>query len=45
MMGHDYIPYQARNGDRITLLEPMQFGPDTRLVEMPISWAMDDFPH
>ena len=45
MMGHDYIPYQARNGDRITLLEPMEFGPDTRLVEMPISWAMDDYPH
>jgi len=45
MMGHDYIPYQARNGDRITLLEPMEFGPDTRLVEMPISWALDDHPH
>ena len=45
MMGHDYIPYQARQGDEITLLEPMKFGPDTSLVEMPISWALDDFPH
>ena len=45
MMGHDYIPYQARNGDRITLLEPMEFGPDTKLVEMPISWSLDDYPH
>jgi peptidoglycan/xylan/chitin deacetylase (PgdA/CDA1 family) len=45
MMGHDYIPYQARKGDRIELLEPMEFGPDTALVEMPISWALDDFPH
>jgi peptidoglycan/xylan/chitin deacetylase (PgdA/CDA1 family) len=45
MMGHDYIPYQARNGDRFSLLEPAQFGPDTALVEMPISWAMDDAPH
>jgi peptidoglycan/xylan/chitin deacetylase (PgdA/CDA1 family) len=45
MMGHDYVPYQARKGDVITLKEPMQFGPDTPLVEMPISWAMDDFPH
>ena len=45
MMGHDYIPYQARKGDVITLKEPMQFGPDTALVEMPISWALDDFPH
>ena len=45
MMGHDYIPYQARNGDRITLLEPMEFGQDTKLVEMPISWSLDDHPH
>lgn len=45
MMGHDYIPYQARTGDRITLQEPMEFGPDTALVEMPISWSLDDFPH
>jgi peptidoglycan/xylan/chitin deacetylase (PgdA/CDA1 family) len=45
MMGHDYIPYQARNGDRITLQEPMEFGPDTKLVEMPISWSLDDYPH
>ncbi|MCC6719311.1 MAG: polysaccharide deacetylase [Acetobacteraceae bacterium] len=45
MMGHDYIPYQARKGDRIELLEPFEFGPDTALVEMPISWSLDDFPH
>lgn len=45
MMGHDYIPYQARKNDRVELLEPMEFGPDTPLVEMPISWALDDHPH
>ena len=45
MMGHDYLPYQARQGDKIELLAPMEFGPDTALVEMPISWALDDFPH
>jgi peptidoglycan/xylan/chitin deacetylase (PgdA/CDA1 family) len=45
MMGHDTIPYQARQGDEIALLEPMRFGADTALVEMPISWALDDFPH
>jgi peptidoglycan/xylan/chitin deacetylase (PgdA/CDA1 family) len=44
LMGHDYLPYQARDGDVIELLEPMQFGPDTRLVEMPISWSLDDYP-
>jgi len=45
MMGHDYIPYQAREADRITLLERMEFGADTALVEMPISWSLDDHPH
>ena len=45
MMGHDYIPYQARLNDRITLLEPMEFGADSPLVEMPISWSLDDYPH
>jgi hypothetical protein len=29
----------------IALLEPMRHGPDTPLVEMPISWSLDDFPH
>ena len=45
MMGHDYSPYQARQGDETSLLEPMRFGPDTQLVEMPISWSLDDHPH
>jgi peptidoglycan/xylan/chitin deacetylase (PgdA/CDA1 family) len=45
MMGHDYLPYQARDGDVVSLLEPMVHGPDTQLVEMPISWTLDDFPH
>ncbi len=45
MMGHDISPYQARRDDEITLLEPMRFGADTDLVEMPISWSLDDHPH
>lgn len=44
LMGHDYLPYQARDGDVITLQEPIRFGPDTALVEMPISWSLDDYP-
>jgi peptidoglycan/xylan/chitin deacetylase (PgdA/CDA1 family) len=44
LMGHDYLPYQARDGDVATLESPMVFGPDTALVEMPISWSLDDFP-
>jgi peptidoglycan/xylan/chitin deacetylase (PgdA/CDA1 family) len=45
MMGHDYLPYQVRQGDRFPLDEPAQFGPSTRLIEMPISWSLDDYPH
>jgi peptidoglycan/xylan/chitin deacetylase (PgdA/CDA1 family) len=45
MMGHDYLPYQARREDVTSLLEPMRFGPDSPLVEMPISWSLDDYPH
>jgi peptidoglycan/xylan/chitin deacetylase (PgdA/CDA1 family) len=44
LMGHDYLPYQARDGDVVTLEEPIRFGPDTKLVEMPISWSLDDYP-
>src|ERR1700677_4773625 len=44
LMGHDYLPYQARDGDIVTLEEPIQYGADTPLVEMPISWSLDDYP-
>jgi peptidoglycan/xylan/chitin deacetylase (PgdA/CDA1 family) len=44
LMGHDYLPYQARDGDVVSLEEPIRFGPDTPLVEMPISWSLDDYP-
>jgi len=44
LMGHDYLPYQARDGDVISLHEPIRYGPDTALVEMPISWSLDDYP-
>lgn len=45
MMGDDYIPYRVRRGDDISLKSPAVFGAPTRLIEMPISWALDDFPH
>jgi peptidoglycan/xylan/chitin deacetylase (PgdA/CDA1 family) len=45
MMGDDYTPYYVRQGDRITLEQPAVFGADTRLLEMPISWTLDDYPH
>ena len=45
LMGDDYTPYYARQGDRIELLKPAKFGKETRLVEMPIHWCVDDSPH
>lgn len=45
MMADDYTPYFARRGDVIELDKPFGFGEPTRLVEMPISWTLDDYPH
>ncbi len=45
LMGSDYLPYRARRGDIAKLGEPFHFGEDTALIEMPISWSLDDFPH
>ena len=45
MMGHDYDCYFARQGDVVELMKPMVRGRETKLLEMPISWSLDDFPH
>jgi peptidoglycan-N-acetylglucosamine deacetylase len=44
LMGHDYLPYQAREAGTIELQKPALRGKPTKLVEMPISWTLDDFP-
>ncbi len=45
MMGNDHTPYRVRLGDRIELQKPAVFGKESRLIEMPISWSLDDYPH
>jgi peptidoglycan/xylan/chitin deacetylase (PgdA/CDA1 family) len=45
LMGADYEPYFARGGDRAELGKPYHFGETTSLIEMPISWSLDDYPH
>ena len=45
LMGGDYIPYRVRRGDVAELGKPYRFGEPTALVEMPISWSLDDHPH
>jgi peptidoglycan/xylan/chitin deacetylase (PgdA/CDA1 family) len=45
MMGDDYTPYRVRRGDVIELEQPASFGEETPLIEIPISWTLDDYPH
>jgi peptidoglycan-N-acetylglucosamine deacetylase len=44
LMGADYWPYRARRGDVAVLGEPYRFGEETGIIEMPVSWSLDDFP-
>jgi len=45
LMGDDYDCYFARQGDVAELKVPFVRGRETTLVEMPISWSLDDFPY
>jgi len=45
MMGNDFTPYYARQGDEIELDQPARLGRRSTLVEMPIHWSTDDSPH
>ena len=45
LMGDDFTPYWCRVGDVIQEDGPYLFGSNVDLVEMPVSWVLDDFPH
>jgi peptidoglycan-N-acetylglucosamine deacetylase len=45
LMGDDFTPYWCRVGDVIQEDGPYLFGEPVDLVEMPVSWILDDFPH
>ncbi|MGI8475183.1 MAG: polysaccharide deacetylase family protein [Thermomicrobiales bacterium] len=45
LMGSDFSPYWCRVGDRHQPDGPYLFGAPVDLVEMPVSWLFDDFPH
>ncbi len=44
LMGDDFSPYYARRDDRVEQDAPYRFGPLTELVELPVTWGLDDFP-
>jgi peptidoglycan/xylan/chitin deacetylase (PgdA/CDA1 family) len=45
LMGTDYQPYYCRLGDVLNKDSAYVFGREVDMVELPISWLMDDFPH
>jgi peptidoglycan-N-acetylglucosamine deacetylase len=45
LMGTDFEPYLARFGDRCDTDGPYRFGEASSVVELPVSWTLDDYPH
>jgi peptidoglycan/xylan/chitin deacetylase (PgdA/CDA1 family) len=45
LMADDYRLYRVRLGDRHSMTEGSRFGREGSLVEVPVSWALDDWPH
>jgi peptidoglycan/xylan/chitin deacetylase (PgdA/CDA1 family) len=45
MMADDYRLYLIRHGDRHSLTDGTIWGKAGSLIEVPVSWAMDDWPH
>lgn len=43
MMGSEYEPYWCRIGDEWSATEAYKFGTPVDLVELPVSWMLDDF--
>lgn len=43
LMGSEYEPYWCRVGDQWSQTEAYRFGKPVDLVELPVSWMLDDF--
>jgi peptidoglycan-N-acetylglucosamine deacetylase len=41
----DFSLYRVRSGDRHSVADGTRWGSEGSLVEVPVSWAMDDWPH
>ena len=44
LMSTDYTPYFTRTGDVCLPDVPYRFGDPSRLVQLPVSWSLDDYP-
>jgi peptidoglycan-N-acetylglucosamine deacetylase len=45
LMAGDVRPYRVRSGDRHSVVDGTSWGREGSLVEVPVYWAMDDWPH
>ncbi len=45
LMSDDFVLSRVRHGDRHTLADGTAWGRASRLVEVPVYWALDDWPH
>jgi peptidoglycan/xylan/chitin deacetylase (PgdA/CDA1 family) len=45
LMGSDFELYRPRTGDVASPDGPYEFGTPVDIVEIPVSWTLDDFPH
>ena len=45
LMGNDFALYHCRKHEPISATEPFSFGAPTKIVEVPVSWSLDDYPH
>lgn len=44
LMGRDVTPYHPRIVEEVNLEHGNRFGPPSRILELPVSWYLDDFP-
>ncbi len=44
LMAHDYLPYLVRVGDEARVDGGFKFGSNSNLIEIPISWSLEDYP-
>lgn len=44
MMAQDFEPYRCRTGDVFHPDRAMEFGAELSLIEVPVTWTLDDFP-
>ncbi len=44
LMSNDHTPFYARQGDEVPPDAPYRFGQETEIVELPVSWSLDDYP-